>query len=77
MTCDATMWTQIDVESQKIAYKSTGLKFCRVNVLQELHIVTLVMTLPLEHTCYKTSTILKQKKNALFVAPEFNGLSRA
>ena len=41
--------------------KSTGLKFCRVDVVQELHIVIMVMMSPQQHTRYQTSTFLKLK----------------
>ena len=50
MTCDIISWTQRDVKiNNKIwnisaSTKSTGLKFCRVDVLQELHIVIVVMS---------------------------------
>ena len=39
--------------------KSTGLKFCRVDVLQELHILIIGMMSPWQHTRYQTSTFLK------------------
>jgi len=45
-TCDVMMWTQwckITKYGISANTKSTGLKFCRVNVLQELHIVIVVM----------------------------------
>ena len=50
MTCDVTMWTQND-QNNKIwntcaNTMSTGLKFCWVDVLQELHIVIVVMMSP-------------------------------
>ena len=41
--------------------KSTGLKFFRVDVLQELHIVILLMVSPWQHTRYQTSTFPKCK----------------
>ena len=41
--------------------KSTGLKFCRVDALQELRRVIVVMMSPQQHTCYQSSTFLKWK----------------
>ena len=47
MTCDVALWTQNDVKQHTIwnicaSTKFSGLKFCRVDVLQELHILTIV-----------------------------------
>ena len=41
-TCDVTIWIQNDGKFQK----STGLKFCGIDVLQELLIAIVVMTPP-------------------------------
>lgn len=41
--CDITMWAQNDVKYKNM---STVLKFCRVDMQQELHIVMVVMMLP-------------------------------
>ena len=41
--------------------KSIGLNFCRVQVLQELDIVIVVMMSPQKHTCWHTSTFPKWK----------------
>ena len=54
---------QNDVKSQTMEYlgnsKSTGLKFCKVDVLEELHIVIVVMMSPYQLACYQTSAFLK------------------
>ena len=55
--------------------KSTGLKFCRVVVLQELHILIAVdVTIA---TSSLPDLYPAKMKTALFVAPEFNKLSCA
>ena len=50
MTCDVTLWTQNDVNNKIwnicANTKSTGLKFCTVDMLQELHILIIVMMSP-------------------------------
>ena len=50
MTCDVTRWTQNHVKSKNMYGISvqilTGLKFCWVDILQELHIVIVVMLSP-------------------------------
>ena len=83
MICDVTMWTQNDVKITKYGIsvqitKSIGLKFCRVDVLQELcthfdnnyDVTIATYSLP-------DLYLPKIKKNASFVAPESNGLSCA
>ena len=54
----------------KLKTKSTRLKFCRVDVLQELHIVIEIMM----STYSLPDLYLTKMKNALFFAPESNGL---
>ena len=48
--CDVTKGTQSGSKSQKIEYlcntKSTGLKFCKFDVLQQLHILIVVLMSP-------------------------------
>ena len=51
ITCDVSLWTQNDVKITKCGMSvqillSKGLKFCRVHVLQELHILIIVMMSP-------------------------------
>ena len=56
--------------------KSTGLKFFRVDVLQELHI--LIYSYDVTIATYALPDLyLPKMKNALFVAPECNRLSCA
>ena len=47
--------------------KSTGMKFRRIDVLQDLRIVTVVMTSPWQHTPYQASTFLKWKMPSLLL----------
>ena len=67
MTCDVTLWTQNVVKINNKIWnicanpKFTGLKFCRVDVLQELHILVIVMMSPEQQTRYQTSTFLTWK----------------
>ena len=75
-TCDVTGLTQNDVKSQIwnafANTQSTGLKFCRVDVMRELHIEI--------RCCHSNILIprpLHKLKNALFVAPESDRLSFA
>ena len=91
MTNDITVWTQSDVNKiwnicACANTKSTGLKFCRVDVLQERNILIVVMMSPerfdssydVTRAAYFLSDLyLPKMKTALFVAPEFNRLSRA
>ena len=50
--CDVTKGTQSGAKSQKVKLnicantKSTGLRFCKVDVLQQLHILIVVMISP-------------------------------
>jgi len=57
--------------------KSTGLKSCRVDVLQEQHTVIVVMMIPHTATYSLPDLYLPKMKTALFVAPKFNRLSSA
>ena len=91
MTYDVTVWTQSDVNKiwnirARANAKSTGLKFCRVDVLQERNILIVVMMSPerfdssydVTRAAYFLSDLyIPKMKTALFVAPEFNRLSRA
>ena len=53
MTCDIILWN--------ICASAKSTKFCRVDVLQELHIVIVVMMSSWQHTPYQISTFLKWK----------------
>ena len=45
--CDVTKGTQSGAKSQNLQVtKSTGLKFCKIDVLQQLHISIVVMVSP-------------------------------
>ena len=64
VACDVTLWNQNDVKKQNMEILSAnteliGFKFCRVDVLQELHILIIVMLSPQQHSHYQTSTFLK------------------
>ena len=56
-----TKWCKITIWNICANNNSTGLKFFRVDVLQEPHILIMVMMSPKQHTCYQTSTFLKWK----------------
>ena len=47
--------------------KSTGFKFCRVYVLQELHILIVVMMSAKQHTHYQTFSFIKWKLPCLLL----------
>jgi len=44
--CDVTMSTQNDAKYHNMEYQSLGLKFCRVDMHQELHIMIVIMMSP-------------------------------
>ena len=54
-------WTFTIINLQSWKFCKAGLKFCKVDVLQKLHIVILVMMSPQQHTRFQTSTFPKWK----------------
>ena len=69
--------TKCNIWNIYVNTKSTGLKFCRVELVQELHLVIVVMMSPYIAIYSLEDLYLPKMKNALFVAPESNRLSRA